>query len=247
MQSRNNTEQIQTSYDYDRFTHIIGNRKLNHKKVAKIINDIDEGLNLLQYYPILVFAEKGNYPVIDGQHRLEVSKRIGQPVYFIEANQLNLKQIASLNSRQEKWSQSDFLRCWINVGIEDYKTLAQFSKDNCLKLGVAIEFLMTGKITKGTASEKFKDGEFEIHFLNETIELLKASDNLFSRYTFFRDRNLLTAVQQLQNKGLCDFEVLKDKISKNPMMMDSQATPKNYIYNIERIYNYNNKIRQVIF
>lgn len=243
----NNTQQIQQSYDYDRFTHIIGNRKLNQKKIAQIIKDIENGLNLLPYYPILVFAENENLPVIDGQHRLEVSKQTASPVYFIEANQLNLKQIASLNSRQEKWTQSDFLRCYINVGIEDYKTLANFTKEHSIKLGVALEFLMTGKITKGNTSQKFRDGEFEIHFLNETIDLLKASDNLFSRYTFFRDRNLLTAVQQLQNKGLCDFEILKDKISKNPMMMDRQATPKDYIYNIERIYNFNNKNRQVIF
>ena len=110
------TIQIQISYDYDRFNHIIGNRKLNQKKVAKITKDIEEGLNLVPYYAILVFAENEDFPVIDGQHRLEVSKIIKFPVFYIVANHFNLKQIASLYSLKEKLTQKYFLRTYINVG-----------------------------------------------------------------------------------------------------------------------------------
>lgn len=31
------------------------------------------------------------------------------------------------------------------------------------------------------------------------------------------------------------------------MMMDKQASEKDYIFNIERVYNHNNQVRKVIF
>jgi hypothetical protein len=240
------TPKIHASFEYDKFERILGNRNLNQKKIQRIMDDVKVGLNLLSYCPIIVYSEKEQLHIVDGQHRFEVSKQLSLPVYFVLANELNLKQIAMLNSRQDKWTQSDFLRCYINIGIEDYKVLDKFLKDYAIGLGSGTEFLMMGKITKGNVSQKFRDGNFTCNYLDETVELIQFSDSLFNRYVFYRDHRLITAVQELRKKALCDFEVLKEKIAKNPRMMDKQATPKEYMYNIERVYNHNNKIRQVI-
>jgi hypothetical protein len=241
------TPTIQSTREYNKFDYIVGNRNINQKKIQRIMTDINAGMNLLPYCPIIVYYENGKFYIVDGQHRFEVAKQIDLPVYYVLANELDLKQIAMLNSRQDKWTQPDFLRCYKNIGLDDYVILDNFLKENAVGISTGADLLMFGKLAKGAVAQKFRDGEFKVNFLNETIALLNASDNLFSRYSFYRDRNLLTAVQELQNRGLCDFEVLRAKIAKTPNMMDKQGTSKDYIFNIERVYNHNNKIRQVIF
>lgn len=238
---------IHQTNDYGKFNRILGNRNTSQKKIERIMHDVSVGLNLLPYCPIIVYPENDNLNIVDGQHRFEVSKQMALPVYYVLAKELDLKQIAMLNSRQDKWTQNDFLRCYFNIGIPDYITLDTFLKEHTVGISTGMDFLMIGKMAKGACSQKFRDGEFKVNFLDETIALLKLSDSLFARYSFYRDRNLLTAIQELQKIGKCDFEILKEKIDKNIRMMDQQSSVKDYIFNIERIYNHNNKIRQVIF
>jgi len=120
---------------YDLFSKIIGNRNINQKKIERIMADINAGLNLLPYCPILVYTEGNNLNIVDGQHRFEVAKQLNIPIFYVIASELNLKQIAMLNSRQDKWTQSDFLRCYINIGISDYVVLDKFLKTYAIGLG----------------------------------------------------------------------------------------------------------------
>jgi hypothetical protein len=239
---------IQQTSNYNLFTTITGNRIINKKKVEKLVDDINNGLNLLPYCPIIVYEDDNELKIVDGQHRFETSQKLNLPVYYVVCDKLDLRQIARLNSRSDKWSNKDFLECYISLGIEDYKLLQEFIKEYEMIYSAAIELLMNGKVKTGkNTMEIFRDGELKVNHLEVAKEMASLAREVFFRYKFRNDRYIIQAVQELKEKGLCDFEVLTQKIAATPMLMNPQGSAKEYIYNIERVYNHNNQKRVVIF
>lgn len=239
---------IQTRTDYESFAFMNGNRPLNLKKIEKIKEDILNGLNLLPYCPVIVFEKDGILHLVDGQHRFKAAEDLNLPVHYVISEELNLFQIATMNSKQDKWKEGDFLKCYIELGIPDYATLKSISEE--FKIGIAIvaELLQHGNyLRRKEILDQFREGHFRSNFENEAREMLVLVNSLFQRYTFYSDRNLYLAVQMLKDKGLCDFDFLKEKIKQAPVMMDKQSTYKEYIYNIERVYNHKATNRKVIF
>lgn len=239
--------EILKTQDYNRFKPILGNRTINAKKVEKLKDDIVNGLNLLPYCPIIVYKSEGFYKIVDGQHRFTVCKELNHSVYYVECEKLDLKHIARMNSRSDKWRNRDFLECYVQLGNNDYERLLEFLEKYKVNYSVATELLMSGSCKNKQALDKFRDGEFEIKYWDESVEILDLSEELFGRYKFWNSGNLITALQEIKKAGLCDFEELKSKIKMAPNEMDQQSSWKSYIYNIERVYNFRNSKRVAIF
>lgn len=234
--------------DYEVFVFLNGNRPLNLKKIEKIKTDVAAGFNLLPYCPVIVYEKDEQLFIIDGQHRFTVSKELGLPVYYVVSDELNLFQIATMNSKQDKWSDKDFLNCYIELGIEDYQILKEIIEEFQMGIGVTAELLMFGDYTKRKETvSNFREGSFKVKFRSETEEFLELHNSLFGRYRFYSDRNLIAALQSIRAKGKCDFKFLLDKIKQAPMLMDKQTSVKEYIYNIERVYNHKASIRKIIY
>lgn len=242
---------IKQTKEYSKFKTIIGNRYINEKRVNNIIADIKDGLDLLPYCPIIVYInndDKKPFCIIDGQHRFEVCKRLKKPVYYVESGELNLLQIAKINSRAEKWTKKNFLDCYVNLGLEDYIILKNFIKKYNIVYSTAVSFLMEGRITGGGGPmEKFRNGEFEVNYFDMADKVVSLTVDLFSIYVFSRDRYLIAAIHDILNKGNCDFDTLKRNIKAAPNEMDKQYSKKDYLLNIERLYNYGNKNRVAIY
>jgi hypothetical protein len=239
---------IESTTEYHKFASIVGNRNLNMSKIEKICNDVANGFNMLAYYPIICYKDNDLLKIIDGQHRFEVSKRTETPVYFIVCENISLKQIAILNSRGEKWKPTDFLNCYIKLGIKDYEDVRTLMNSHHINIKLAVDLLMDFKHHVGQPStEAFQDGNFKSNYLTETIALLDEIGEVFGRYKFCYDRYLVGAFLKLKSVGKTDFEELKAKIDMAPMMMDKHVDLKGYLNNIERVYNYKNSIRRTIF
>lgn len=239
--------EIQQSKKYECFENIIGNRNLSVAKIDKICDDVNNGFNMLPYCPIVVSEnEPGLFHIIDGQHRFEVSKKTQNPVYYVVCNTLTLNQIAQLNSRGERWKTTDFLNCYIKLGIPDYLRIKEIMHKHKIAIKIAVDLLMYNN-PKAKSTDTFQGGDFKCLYYNEANVLLTLVNELFGQYTFSKDRYLIGAVQELEKQGLCDFEKLKYKISQAPMAMDKNASIKTYMSNIERVYNHKNSIREVIF
>jgi hypothetical protein len=231
--------------DYSLFSTINGNRNINRKKVEQLTDDVKSGFNMLPYCPIIVKEIDGLLRIIDGQHRFETSVACEEPVYYLIKNDFTLQQIARLNSRGQKWTINDFLNCYSRLGIQDYVVLGEISREFKISISTISGLLMKNNV-KVKCKEEFESGEFKANHIESTKDLLRLTDELFGQYRFSKDRYLIGAVQAILNAGKCDFEVLKDKIKQNPNGMDKQGDLKNYIYNIERVYNYKNRDRQTI-
>ena len=127
MQHTEASVQIHFTNEYARFNMINGNRQLNERKINKIIKEIDNGNDMLRYYPIQVKENKERLDILDGQHRFWISKKLGRPVFYILVQEeKSMPDIAKINSNVEKWKNDDYINCYVQHGIEDYTILRDF-------------------------------------------------------------------------------------------------------------------------
>lgn len=239
---------IQQTDNYDWFQFITGNRVVSRRKVDRIKNDVNNGLNLFPYCPIIVNrSEDDKFLIIDGQHRFVASKELEHPIHYVVAHNIPLRDVARMNNNTDKWSNNDFLDCYIRLGIEDYQVLRDFLKSHKVSLRQGIGLLATGKVAGGGhLSARFKDGEFRVKHLEAAKELIELVDHLFGIYVFSRDNKLIEAVRRLHKANRWDLEVMKDKLKKHRHMMEKQSSVKTYMYLIEQIYNVQNRGRKPI-
>jgi hypothetical protein len=172
------------------------------------------------------------------------------PIYFVECGKLDLARIASINSRSDKWKNSDFLKCYIELGNQNYRVLADFIDEFKINYSTSISMLMAKAIAeggRGNTMESFRDGKFEVHYLEWAKNIANKALEVFGRYKFWNDRGLLGATEKLITEGKCDFEVLKGKIKSAPNLMEKKSNAKEYLYLIERVYNYKNQKRVALF
>ena len=239
--------EIKETLDYKRFDTISGNRQISQVKVDRLTKDISEGLDLTPYAPIIVFEKDDALKIVDGQHRFEACKELGIPIYYVTCNELNLKKIARINSRSDKWKNKDFLDCYSKIGVSDYDVLRSFMRKFKTPYALSVSLLSNGNPHAGSEPmQKYRDGEFKVRYLDESTELLEFAERIFGRYKFWNDRAILRAIQEIRKKGVCDFDLLKEKISAAPNIMEKHTTWKDYALTIEKVYNYRNSKRTAI-
>ena len=54
-------------------------------------------------------------------------------------------------------------------------------------------------------------------------------------------------MHEIYDKGKCDFNTLRRKIKEAPNEMNKNSAKKDYMYNVERVYNYKNQNRVSLF
>jgi hypothetical protein len=239
--------EIWQSKDYKQFKLINGNRTINDAKIKKIIKDIDGGLNMLPYCPIIV-DEK--LCIIDGQHRYKVSKILKQPVYFIIANEKTVYEIAKMNSRTERWKAKDFLNCYLSQGNEHYVILDELQVSYSLTITACRGLLTHGYACTDNGNgqkEAFERGEFVVHKKDEAFVIAEKLQE-FATFDNYKSYDFICATAKLLSKpDKCNWDELVAAYNKRPELLLMQASAKQYLANLEEIYNIGKKVRRVIY
>lgn len=236
---------IHFTTDYTLFRSIVGNRELNQNKINRIIKDINSGLNMLPYCPVIV-DESLN--VIDGQHRFFISRKLKQPVYFVISNKLTLHEIAKVNSNTERWNGKDFIHCYATQGNDNYIRLQAFIDKYTLPITTAIALLSGDKTISGGTSKRelFEKGQFKIADEQKATEVVELAFK-FSAHPGYRKREFIEAISKLIKAGLCDFDRLLKKFSSNPDLLKECPNSKTYLQELELLYNKDNSKRTAIY
>ena len=236
--------------EYKNFTMINGNRGLNENKIKKIIREIENGNNMLPYYPIQVRVVGEKMEMLDGQHRFFICKKLKAPVHYILVTEnKSMSDIAKVNSNVEKWKPQDFINCYIQQGNEDYKKLQSFIESYRMSVGVCLRLLSTG--TPGVQgsdtalNEKFEHGVFKVTHWQQAVEVAELC-KLFKANDLYRDRSFIIAIYRIKIAGLITIQELADTFSKCPEMLTRQANYKGYISNLEQIMNIRKQKRIII-
>jgi hypothetical protein len=244
---RMESKKILNTTNYRQFKFLKGNRVIVKSKINKLKKSYESGLNLFEYCPVLV--NQDNY-IIDGQHRFETCKELKLPVYYMVVKNITLLQIAQLNSAANKWSIGDFFNCFIESGNKDYKTLQFFKEKYNIGLGSAVALLMYGSVVDGgSGAEQFKSGNFSVKHQEKAEKIMKA---VFDYQDIVADgvlnnKHFIRAIQILLQSNLYSHKTVVEKIKAVKLKVENKKSYKDFIYQIEALYNTKNSKRQIIY
>lgn len=237
--------------DYSVFKAITGNRSLNKVKIDRIVKEIQGGNDVLDEHPILVTEKNNHLEVSDGQHRLEVAKKLGRPVhYIIKEEKMSLYNIAKVNSNVEKWKPIDFINCYAAAGNENYIKLGKFHKKYGIAVGSCLSVLTRGLQSHdgNIASEyvAFEHGTWVITTYKEGVQFVEICKS-FEAFSGWNKRGFLIAISKILRAEKCEMDVLVRKFNEDPKRLTYHADWKGFINNLEEIYNKGNSKRRVIY
>lgn len=239
------------STKYSDFSLITGNRDLSERKIKKLEGSIKGGTDILRYSPILVSKNKknGKFVIMDGQHRYFICKKLKVPVHFIIAPDITLRQIADINSNTDKWKNDDFLNCYFDLGIKDYKKLKEFKTKYKLSITICAKLLHHGGITTeggSSVNELFKSGLF----IAKNEKSANEVGSIYFDYKPYCDRInpsfLIGAICKLEKK-LYNHNYMIKQLKQSKKKIEARLNIKEYLMQLEEIYNYRSKIRKTIF
>lgn len=246
---------IYSTNEYDRFRMINGNRSINMKKVENMIADIkgDNDMppnNMLPYKPIEVKEMDDYLEILDGQHRYFVCKKLKLPVYYVIIEEdKSMQEIATINSRVDKWKMADYINCYINQGNDHYIRLQQFLNEYKINIGTSLRLLTAGNPgfdgDKNNVHSVFKSGKFKIQKWDEAVVIADLCRS-FKCYQFWTDRCFVVALYRINKAGCVKMEDLRASVEKNIDKLNRQVNAKSYIYNLEQIINIGKQKRIVI-
>jgi hypothetical protein len=251
MQHQESEVKVYQTTEYSRFKFINGNRELNEQKINRIVADIEAGIDVLKYYPLVVREKDDRLEIDDGQHRFYISKKLKRPVYYIVApEERKLVDIAKINSNTEKWKTKDFIHCYTQQGNEHYVKLNEFMTVYELSATLAIKLLGDGEPGYGgggrDGQQKFHRGEFQANHYDEAVKITEACRQ-FKDFKNWKSASFFLAIYKIMKAGKVTIDELAEKYQGHKDQLTEQPGPKEYIANLEMIYNKRRHERVIIF
>jgi len=252
MQHQVSKIKVYCTENYNLFKKVDGNRGLNTKKIERIISEIESGNDVLDLHPVVVKENKTSLEVLDGQHRIEVAKRLKRQVHYVlKKEAMNLYQVAKVNSNVEKWKADDFIKCYIAAGNNNYKQLEKFHQTYNISVGVCLTMLDQGIINndQGATANLYRDfetGVFVVKKYKEAVQLVEICKS-FEAFEGWNHRSFILAISKIISSDKCEMDVLLKKFKADPRLLQKQSDWRKYLTNLEEIYNIGNHKRRVIF
>lgn len=230
---------IQSTKNYERFKKLSCNRETMSEKHLDRLQKSIQTNNLLQYRPILI---NKNFEVIDGQHRLEIAKRMGIEIFYQIEDDLTVNDIILVNN-QKPWGNGDYLNFYVKNHYPEYMKLDKFLKDNDLSLKIALLiFIGSGhnglndfREGKFKFKEEYKDTKVEQCW--ETVYYIKKM-NGGSTYTM--SAKFWKSLNKLMNCEGFDQSIWMKNLERHIHKMHIHNSAEDYFKTMLSIYNWKN-------
>jgi len=200
--------------DYDLFQLSKFNRNVLLRK--EMLEQAKEGF----IAPIVV---NENFVVIDGQHRLEASKKIGVPVTYIVMPGLDENDIVRMNTVQKPWSLQNYIEAFANQGLEEYVKLVDLIKAGHANVTVTT-YVAMNNLGDRRVRNLITDGKFKFHNYEKAVEFLHY-------YTRFREE---TKTKKRTTVATALYELFRLKnFDRNRMILKTISTNLNEDINVK--------------
>lgn len=231
---------IYKTKDYSVFGKILGNRKVVPQHVKRLADSILTQ-NMLEFNPIVVNKKM---QIIDGQHRLEVAKVNNLDVYYTVIDNADLKDVQMLNANNRGWTAKDYLDSFIELGYDDYIYLADFMREFDLPLAIS-RALLSGGYRVGL--QEFKDGLFKIKNVNNARIMAQRLKEIkpYVDLNVWKDREFIKALTE--SYKICGHRELIRKLNVTGVKITKERTPREYLRQIEYLYNFKRRQKIRIF
>lgn len=223
--------QVLNTSNYNQFKSLTGNRNINTLHLARLMESMTEE-HLLS--PIIV-NEDGS--VIDGQHRLEASKRLGLPVNYIVCEGYGLNQIHRFNQNSKDWRQIDFVQGYAELGNGDYIYLLDFHEHTGLSITTCITLLSNS----GSSSNDIRNGIWKAKHKQRATTITTWLDVLKPYYKGVERKSFVLALISMYKREEFNFAHFVSKVAIQPTALVDCPKTDDYKILIESIYNYKNR------
>jgi hypothetical protein len=225
-----NSTQVHQTNNYDLFKSIDGNRNKNALHIQRLRKSI------ASKYLFTVIIVNENYEIIDGQHRFQVLRELGLPIYYVICKGYSIEEVQILNANSKTWSTTDYLAGYCNMGYPDYIEFDRFMKRHKICWQVASVLLHGGD--SGRVVESFKAGTYKIKDLYFAEAAVKKLQEVGKYYDGYKRRWFVWALVRLLKKDTFQFEEFLHKLKQQPTALKHCTDVNEYISVMEAIYNY---------
>lgn len=243
---------VYVTNDYDRFSFIDGNRETTNPKKERIKKDIAAGTDILDESPLLTIERKNRLEIIDGQNRFEIAKELERPVHYIiyKKGEMTIYQIAKINSNFEKWTNEQFLNCYRKTDNQNYKKIYSFYNKYGISISLCLVLLTYGGIKRGSSKDdlhqKFKEGLFEVKTFKEACMVAEICKS-FEEFKCWNQKPFVTAICKVLEAGIAEMDKLISKFQSDPKRLQPRSNPKEYLADLQLIYNIGNSKQRIIY
>ena len=240
-----NSPKIYSSSEYEKFGFLHFNRKINKSTVRRLIK-LTKEKNRMMYYPIIVDQSLG---IVDGQHRFEVCKILGLPVYYMIMDiNADWQDVYNMNTTGKKHNISELIMLIgkysyghdndltdLLVIYDDYK------ETNLLISTLAMLFFHFNHSSGGTI-KAIRDGRYEIRYRDETYRLLSFLDNMRALDFEDWDKNkFIFSITRIISQFKVNYESFLSTLEKNAKFLKKQSCKKDYIDHLIAVHDRNLK------
>ena len=223
---------IYSTSEYNLFHKLKGNRGINELHVRKLVEAIKE--KDLQI-PIIVDHDMN---VLDGQHRLDAYKIVGNPVSYIVKDKFELQDVRNVNSVNRKWTLTEYLMSYCKLGKKDYQLLEWFHRTYEFGIAECVAMLNGKGYINSTALKEFRKGEFVIEDLEQGKTWAKNINACGEYFQYYKKATFIKAMLSAMKDKTFKFSIFIKRLSNNSSKLKNQGSRNDFIVNIERIYNH---------
>ena len=223
---------IYSTSEYNLFHKLKGNRGINELHVRKLVEAIKE--KDLQI-PIIVDHDMN---VLDGQHRLDAYKIVGNPVSYIVKDKFELQDVRNVNSVNRKWTLTEYLMSYCKLGKKDYQLLEWFHRTYEFGIAECVAMLNGKGYVNSTALKEFRKGEFVIEDLEQGKTWAKNINACGEYFQYYKKATFIKAMLSSMKDKTFKFSIFIKRLSNNSSKLKNQGSRNDFIVNIERIYNH---------
>lgn len=227
-------KEIKSTKNYKQFKKLIGNRKVDEKRVDKIIKSIQRVGYITS--PIIV-NEK--YEVIDGQGRLEALSKLHMPVEYIVEDGIGIEECISMNVYQTNWTLLDYIVSYASRENQNYIRLLKLHHDypEFSVHSLATALYGVGKLTPNVVNRGeliLTEKRYEI--AKERLEYAKSFIPYMNNFTQRKDC-LLQCIMFTSMIENVDKERLLQRFKEDGRLMKPYHTIYECMQSLEEIYN----------
>lgn len=232
---------IMSTYNYDQFRFIEGNRPTDESHIRKIMKMINEVGAL--WCPVLV---NERMEIIDGQHRYEAFKRLNLPVIYVVQSGIGIREVRAMNTVAQRWKDKNFVHSYAHgeEAKQSYRWYENLQKQYPYFSDRVILMAAKGNTTTASINARVRGGQFEMNEseYEQAIVIL----NWLSKLRPYVDQ--LTGNRSYMYMGLVfcfidlnvDNDYLLEKFPKHYASISEYANILGAIREVEKkIYNFN--------
>lgn len=200
--------------DYNRFRFFNTNRSIVESHVRKLMASISE-IGLLEEITI-----NEDYYIIDGQHRFEALKRMGEHIVAKIKIGASSDSIIPVNIIRKGWSIMDYINHYAERGNNHYKLIREVIENNDTKLSTGTLLDLYSDSTSQSSAKGIREGIFKINMdkgvmLTDMIVGLEPYIPMYSQTTKFA-RAFSKVVKSNEN---FDIKRFKRQLQKYKLMI----------------------------